>query len=678
MKQKIDYRILFLQNVYKQFQEFQPFLKNDKATINELGNLLATISTEKGNLLPYLDQLINKLKASRASVITNQYLSEAQSNQTEFNVSSGATSGRAARMALGKMAHHQRQKVNNRVIRKVVTNTSERLLIKLEKTGNVPAFEVKYDFGGKPRIKPILPYVELEESLEYPTNEIHSGEKIVAEETHLEYNNENKPQARQEPSPGNPDRYLTGETKPEVSSGEEFELIVKVSTKAGKERPGYNAAPFRDIEGTLTISVYCPGVEFLNGSTKELQVPPTGDSKDLTFKLKAISSGRHVILITAWKEAAHVAGMNITLNIDLSSGDGSGGSGASNIDPRDPEEGEYTLEVIYEETLKRYRFQLRNKEYGSTKPLYMNMEGERQIKHDQLLNSLNSQAQNLNNQSAKMQANWLKALGRMMTTQLMPVELQNTLWKEKDRIRRLNILCEGNSLPWEILYIDPPDQGEGCFLAETSSIARWRYGPPPPGTIQAKDVYLVHPAGSPAYTKQEIEQLQQQLPGSKIIRTDSELMDVLTEGKFSLLHFASHNYTSTDKTGASFIPFGTTKFELLLMYAVDANKYSATSPLIFMNACTTAGETPLFREMSSWADEYLKRGAGAFIGSLWEVVDQTAPEFSINFYKSLKAGKTLGEAMRDGREAIKTKDEGDPTRFAYTLYGNPQAKLIPV
>ena len=65
-------------------------------------------------------------------------------------------------------------------------------------------------------------------------------------------------------------------------------------------------------------------------------------------------------------------------------------------------------------------------------------------------------------------------------------------------------------------------------------------------------------------------------------------------------------------------------------------------------------------------------GSGAFIGTLWEVRDDSARAFSEALYDGLARGKTLGEAMRAGRSAISA---GDPTSLAYTLYGNPLARL---
>jgi CHAT domain-containing protein len=176
-------------------------------------------------------------------------------------------------------------------------------------------------------------------------------------------------------------------------------------------------------------------------------------------------------------------------------------------------------------------------------------------------------------------------------------------------------------------------------------------------------------------TAHEIDRLRSFFPGAQVVRDMDELFRLLTTGGFGMLHFASHNNLQPDDAGVSFVPFENARFDLMFMGNVAKKKYASTTPLVFMNACTSAGKAPLFTDVSSWADRYLYSGAGAFVGSLWEVRDQSAPEFAAAFYQKLTSGGTLGEAVKAGREIIKANNPGDPTRLAYTLYGNPLATL---
>ena len=79
--------------------------------------------------------------------------------------------------------------------------------------------------------------------------------------------------------------------------------------------------------------------------------------------------------------------------------------------------------------------------------------------------------------------------------------------------------------------------------------------------------------------------------------------------------------------------------------------------------------------MNSWAQAFVKAGAGAFIGSLWAVRSSSARTFAETFYTQfVDEAQPLGLATLAARRAI-TDDDGDPTWLAYTVYGNPAAKV---
>jgi hypothetical protein len=92
-----------------------------------------------------------------------------------------------------------------------------------------------------------------------------------------------------------------------------------------------------------------------------------------------------------------------------------------------------------------------------------------------------------------------------------------------------------------------------------------------------------------------------------------------------------------------------------------------------MAAAVLGGQT-LFEE---WAEMFIDRGAGAFIGSLWNIRSDTANMFAIDLYRSLREGaaSTLGEAVEFARHSSSV-DPSDPTRLAYALYGKDDAEVI--
>jgi CHAT domain-containing protein len=58
-----------------------------------------------------------------------------------------------------------------------------------------------------------------------------------------------------------------------------------------------------------------------------------------------------------------------------------------------------------------------------------------------------------------------------------------------------------------------------------------------------------------------------------------------------------------------------------------------SAPLVFINACRSAGAVPSDHQMDSWARKFLMAGAGAFVGSLWAVRDSTARHFACTLYR---------------------------------------------
>ena len=103
-------------------------------------------------------------------------------------------------------------------------------------------------------------------------------------------------------------------------------------------------------------------------------------------------------------------------------------------------------------------------------------------------------------------------------------------------------------------------------------------------------------------------------------------------------------------------------------------------PLIFVNACH-AGERGFgLTRLGGWAERFIAAGASTFVGSLWEINDDLAARFAVEFYNRFfgLAGHTrqpLGQAFREARLVLKDLDPANPTWLAYVLYGNPRAEF---
>jgi hypothetical protein len=472
-----------------------------------------------------------------------------------------------------------------------------------------------------------------------------------------------------------PNRFLNAKTNDRVELNDQFSLFVRVSTTAASDA-GAGSIPLdtkeKPIVGKVNIDVYAPGLKILDGASKTLDVPAAGDSAPIRFGLQAVKSGIQTIQISAWFGSAYIGA--IDLKVAVAQASVSDGTSVADMDMREPEEGEYTLEIEYDDDKRSYCFRLRGDKTTFEPVPGDKLQGQAQDVYNGIISDLNAQARNLYRRDPALILAWLQGMGGDMFRTLVPRDIKEALWDNAGKIKRLNILSRNDNLPWEVLYVLPKNVGEGRFLVDAATICRWTYGRKAPTQVSKKTPCYILPAGAPTSAQDEYGRIQTRLGTGTTIADTAALTALLRSGGFGLLHFMAHNIETSTPEQKPYIPFGGgQRFDLTYMGSIPDKKYVQDSPLIFLNACTSAGSKPLYTEMGGWASRFLQCGAGAYIGALWEIRDKSAGSFADAFYGELVSGKNLGEAMAAGRRAI---PQGDPTYLAYTLYGNPLAKLV--
>jgi CHAT domain-containing protein len=230
-------------------------------------------------------------------------------------------------------------------------------------------------------------------------------------------------------------------------------------------------------------------------------------------------------------------------------------------------------------------------------------------------------------------------------------------------------------VPWELVYPVDERHNEGFLVQQLPVLRRVREQQPATSLAMQSAAYVV-PPGSPGDALEEIADVRSRLGGQVqdlgIVERREEL-DTLLQMPPSILHFACHNeFTDAGSTvwmgDESFDP---TDLEL----AAGVKSMRAQAPLVFFNACRTAGEIAGLTRPMSWARQFMAAGAGAFIGSLWLVRSDLARSFADAFYASLVTQRRpLGEAVLEARRA-RMNDGGDPTWLAYTVYGPQGARV---
>ena len=104
---------------------------------------------------------------------------------------------------------------------------------------------------------------------------------------------------------------------------------------------------------------------------------------------------------------------------------------------------------------------------------------------------------------------------------------------------------------------------------------------------------------------------------------------------------------------------------------------SAARPLVFLNACGTDRPERTYTGLTDWAQKCFDAGAGAFVGSLWDVRSKPARAFATSFYRALlEDGQPLALAAHLARNEAWQQSSKDPTWLAYTVYGNPFARAV--
>ena len=106
-------------------------------------------------------------------------------------------------------------------------------------------------------------------------------------------------------------------------------------------------------------------------------------------------------------------------------------------------------------------------------------------------------------------------------------------------------------------------------------------------------------------------------------------------------------------------------------------------PLVFTSACITGQIQESGSGLEGLAAQFIKSGATCFIGTLWEIIDESAREFATSLYSSLnqvdmQIGKIMLESRKKLHETLASLKEGDffdPTCFAFIFFGDPTIKI---
>jgi CHAT domain-containing protein len=236
-------------------------------------------------------------------------------------------------------------------------------------------------------------------------------------------------------------------------------------------------------------------------------------------------------------------------------------------------------------------------------------------------------------------------------------------------------------LPFEMLY-----DGED-FLSHRFAMARAIYAEDAevPQTLEKEPPYRVvvlgDPSEDPAISRdveEEIDAIRGVLKQSKEfslrIATGSEvdrklILSVLPGS--AVFHFSGHGEVSDDE-GHTGIKLG--EGDVLSGKALRGLQNPPT--VAFFNMCAAASRDA-WRGPLGIIETLLRRGTKACVAPLWDLSSKSATLLASRVYDYLIKDETFGHALRKARlDVVRAFGTHDPTWAAYTLYGDPQRKLI--
>ena len=248
--------------------------------------------------------------------------------------------------------------------------------------------------------------------------------------------------------------------------------------------------------------------------------------------------------------------------------------------------------------------------------------------------------------------------------------------------------AESSKLPWETLRCDgrtmalDGGMSRKYLLSGESSIGKWREKR---RLDEQLDILLVvNPTGDLDGAERECDIIQgliDDLPSVNVhtIRgkaaTRERLLQEFQSGNYDIVHYAGHAEFDKNDVSQSGILCSDEK----TLSGADLAVMGDLPALVFFNACESGRvrsvpKTPKRLQQSvSFAEAFLRGGIANFIGTYWPVGDESAEEFAKTFYRDVVNGSAIGDALKNGRGAV--RETGSYDWADYIHYGDPDFRI---
>ncbi|HVV21688.1 MAG TPA: CHAT domain-containing protein [Pseudonocardiaceae bacterium] len=467
--------------------------------------------------------------------------------------------------------------------------------------------------------------------------------------------------------PDVPNRFLVADLPSRTPLDADVSLVVRIGTTSSGWAASAPLAPLP--AGWVTVLVQAPAGLRATGQLEQvLDVPPAGDSAPVRFGFRAVAPGLHRVRVMAFAGGTFLAELELEVSVEPGGPAVRGNAAVAVLDGVHARQGEVTLQVRTDGN--RVLFQLLSDSYLFEPVIAEAMAGESPPAVERAIETLRQLAAGRGPYSGATARRWMAETGIGLWEGIVPALVKEQYWQLRDQITSFTIATSNDVIPWELLYPLRPGSDDG-FLVEQFPVLRRVFGQQRCDHVMIRPCTYVVSGRSPVNTQQEIDAVTAVLGSAGVVDDLDQLLDLLASGRCGPLHFVCHNSFSS-AAGSSIAMRGGPFVPALLNSATVRRSLAAHSPLVFVNACRSAGTAPEYTTMTGWAQQFMAAGAGAFVGTLWPVRSESAGAFAEAFYSLLRAGEPLGGAALRARQAA-VPDGPDPTWLAYSVYGDPNA-----
>lgn len=278
----------------------------------------------------------------------------------------------------------------------------------------------------------------------------------------------------------------------------------------------------------------------------------------------------------------------------------------------------------------------------------------------------------------------LRSHGAALYAQLLPPEVQQQLAASQATDLLLTLDEALVQLPWELLY-------DGTtWLCSRFNIGRFvstqqrlvdRPLQPQPQAL--KMLIIADPRGDLEAAAREGQVLQRELaPEVRRLQVTLQQKAVSTAAvkaacaQYQVLHYAGHAHYDLQEPGQSGLLCA--DGQLTAAEVLRCGQEGAVPALVFCNGCAS-GQTAAWQQrrgaeqdIYGLANAFLLAGTHHYIGTFWDIPDESSARFAVAFYRALGHGHTIGAALKEARRQLLTHDGAESVVWmSYVLYGDP-------